>query len=332
MNKFLKYFFLILFAGLWALGFSSRIAHWLNEKSIIEDDYRFGDLYRLSNLPQFRVPVDVCPKPSSNANLPINLIIIGDSFTEEERIQKEHFGVADYRRIFIGNKEYIKLDSTKKNVLLIETVERHFRERFADELKPIIVGEQPQEIVQKKTFKKWLYSLKVPYNTERHEAILFSNEFFLKIKEAKAWFTWKVLGRVDEQVALSKDEKNIFYGLDIKEGINSDFSEISEEEINKMVENVNATYAHYKSLGFDEVILSIIPNKTTILGQNLGKYNHLIERIQQHPSLKMPFIDTYSPYYNSKEMLYDKGDTHWNCKGKQIWVDLVNQRILRSLK
>ena len=94
-----------------------------------------------------------------------------------------------------------------------------------------------------------------------------------------------------------------------------------------MVENINLTKEFYLKLGFDEVILSIIPNKTSIYAQNLGKYNHLIERIQQNSTLKIDFIDVFSPIKSSKKMLYDVGDSHWNCEGKQIWVDKMNQKL-----
>ncbi|MFN3488998.1 MAG: hypothetical protein ACK4YV_07680, partial [Emticicia sp.] len=66
---------------------------------------------------------------------------------------------------------------------------------------------------------------------------------------------------------------------------------------------------------------------TSILGTDLGEYNHLIERVQQHSDLKTPFFDIYTPYHHSKNVLYEKGDSHWNCEGKQMWLDLVNAKL-----
>jgi hypothetical protein len=79
-------------------------------------------------------------------------------------------------------------------------------------------------------------------------------------------------------------------------------------------------------LGFDEVYLSIIPNKTSVLAQDLGEYNHLIERMEGNKDLKMPVISVYADFM--KKNLYLKGDSHWNCEGQQIWIDKVNERLL----
>ncbi len=327
----MKYFFLILFSLLWFLGFSGSMAKWLYEKGISQDDYRYGDLYRMSNLAQFKAPLQQCTVPQ---NLPVgntSLIIMGDSFTEKERIEKKHFkGLSNYNRYFITDTIKVKLDTSKRNVLIIETVERHFRERLSKPFTNLKVMEH-QTVLEKtneRNLKDRLLNYNVPYNTDRHESILFSSDFFLAFKEWKAWLNWRLFNRIDEKVILSKDEKYLFYQLDAQaSGINSCFDQISEEEIKLMVDNLNKTYKHYKKAGFDEVYLSIIPNKTSILGTDLGEYNHLIERIQKDSALKTPFLDIYTPYHNSKKILYEKGDSHWNCEGKQMWLDLVNAKL-----
>lgn len=326
----MKYFFLILFSLLWFLGFSSSMAKWLHKKGITQDDYRYGDLYRMSNLAQFKAPLQQCTVPQ---NLPVgntSLIIMGDSFTEKERIEKKHFkGLINYNRYFITDTIKVKLDTSERNVLIIETVERHFRERFANPFANLKVMENQVvlENENKKSLKKWLLNY-LPYNAERHESILFSSDFFLAFKELKAWLNWKLFNRLDEKVMLSKDEKYLLYQLDAQpSGINSCFDKISEEEIKLMVDNLNKTYQQYKKAGFDEVYLSIIPNKTSILGTDLGEYNHLIDQIQKHSALEMPFFDIYTPFHNSNKVYYERGDSHWNCEGKQMWLDLVNSKL-----
>jgi len=326
----MKYFFLILFSLLWFLGFSSSMAKWLHKKGITQDDYRYGDLYRMSNLAQFKAPLQQCTVPQ---NLPVgntSLIIMGDSFTEKERIEKNHFrGLSNYNRYLITDSIKVKLDTSKRNVLIIERVERHFRERFRKTFANLEVVENQVvlENENKKSLKKWLLNY-LPYNAERHESILFSSDFFLTFKEWKAWLNLKLFNRIDEKVMLSKDKKHLLYHLDGQfSGINSCFDRISEEEINLIVDNLNKSYQYYKNAGFDEVYLSIIPNKTSILGTDLGEYNHLIERIQKHSALEMPFFDIYTPFHNSKKVYYEKGDTHWNCEGKQMWLDLVNSKL-----
>jgi hypothetical protein len=326
----MKYFFLILFSFLWFLGFSGSLAKWLYQNGITQDDYRYGDLYRMSNLAQFKSSLEECPVPQNPSAGNTSLMIMGDSFTEKERIEKNHFrGLSNYNRYLITDSIKVKLDTSKRNVLIIETVERHFRERFRKTFSNLEVVENQVvlENENKKSLKKWLLNY-LPYNAERHESILFSSDFFLTFKEWKAWLNLKLFNRIDEKVMLSKDKKHLLYHLDGQSsGINSCFDRISEEEINLIVDNLNKSYQYYKNAGFDEVYLSIIPNKTSILGTDLGEYNHLIERIQKHSALEMPFFDIYTPFHNSKKVLYEKGDTHWNCEGKQIWLDLVNSKL-----
>ena len=326
----MKYFFLILFAFLWYLGFSKDLSKWLFEKNITKDDYRYGDLYRLSNLAQFRVSVDKCVSTTIDKVPKTTLTLLGDSFTEKGRIDSSNFKAENFQRFFIADTSFTKIDKSKKTILIIETVERHFRERFATPYKNLqLSGNQIiNNKIPEKTYLQKALAYEVPYNTERHETLLFSTDFFLTFKEWKAWLNWKLFGRIDEKIVLSKDSKHILYYLDAQpNGITSSFDKISEEEINLLVQNVNETYNYYKNLGFDEVYLSIIPNKTSILASDLGEYNHLIERIQQHSALKMPYLDVYTPIKSSKTLLYDIGDTHWNCKGKQIWIDEVNHKL-----
>ncbi len=331
MTKIFRLGALILFSLLWYLGFSGSMAKWLHEKGITQDDYRYGDLYRMSNLAKFKAPLEECPVPQNPPAGNTSLIIMGDSFTEKERLEKNHFkGLDSYNRYFITDTVNVKLDTSKRNVLIIETVERHFRERFVKPFSNLQVSEnQPiAKVTKEESLKEMVLNYEVPYNTERHESILFSSDFFLTFKEWKAWLNWKLFNRLDEKVMLSKDEKYLLYQVDAQpSGINSCFDKISEEEIKSMVDNLNLTYQFYKKVGFDEVYLSIIPNKTSILGTDLGEYNHLIERIQQHSDLKIPFFDIYSPYHQSKKLLYEKGDSHWNCEGKQMWLDLVNAKL-----
>ncbi len=331
MTKIFRLGALIVFSLLWYLGFSGSMAKWLHDKGITQDDYRYGDLYRMSNLAQFKAPLERCSVPQNPPSGNTSLIIMGDSFTEKERIEKNHFsGLDSYNRYFITDTINVKLDTSKRNILIIETVERHFRERFAKPFTNLQVSVN-QPILKKnkeETLKEKVLNYEVPYNTERHESILFSSDFFLIFKEWKAWLNWKLFNRLDEKVMLSKNEKHLLYQLDAQpSGINSCFDKISEEEIKLMVDNLNLTYQFYKNAGFDEVYLSIIPNKTSILGTDLGEYNHLIERIQKNSALKISCFDIYTPYHHSKKILYEKGDSHWNCEGKQMWLDLVNAKL-----
>jgi len=329
MLKILRYIALILFAFLWLLGCSPDTARWLGKQGWVEDDYRYGDLYRFSNLKEFRVPVEKCEVTNPLSKVPVNIFLFGDSFTEEGRIEANHFVAENFTRNFVAADGYISLLPKEKNVLIIETVERHLRERF-DSVYTHVKVNQIELIAPETTLWEHMLAWELPYKTESHESILFGSDFFFTFKEWKAAINQQVFHRTNENVQLSKDGKHLVYGVAANLGPNSSFFRVTNSEIDRLVENINKTYAKYKSEGFTEVYLNIIPNKTSILATDLGEYNHLIERIQQHPNLKMPFIDSYSSLNSGGEKLFDKGDTHWNCEGKQLWINEVNKLILEA--
>ncbi len=323
MMKILKYFTLILFAFLWFLGCSKTASKYAYDHHIVEDDYRYGDLYRLANLREFRFKVEKCDQDFTGKKSSVALYLAGDSFTEDGRLDGDNFATETYLRGFVAepNKGYTLKPGRK--ILIIETVERHFRERFQKPWKnwDIATG---REIVKDQTLEEKLLGIKVPYNTQMHESLLFGSDFMMKIREIKAKLNLWLFGKTDDKVKLHNG--HLLYYLDVNPGTSSCFDEIQDSEIELMVMNVNLTYDYYKSLGFDEVYLSIIPNKTSVLAQDLGKYNHLIEKIEGNNNLKMPMISVYQDFL--KKNLYLKGDSHWNCEGQQIWVDKVNEKLL----
>ncbi len=329
MKTWLIYLLIFLFGVMWFTGCSPELGKWLFDKGLVEDDYRFGDLYRLSNLPQFKVPVEKCTMPPDTGRRKVHLVLSGDSFTEEGRVERGHFGTEAYSRTMISRPASVTLVPDTKHILIIETVERHLRERFLSPWNSLHVSKDNENSDSGLNWSEIrTEAARHAFSAERQESVLFSNAFFTRIKEWKALLNYHLLGRVNDNVKLSRDGRHIFYGLDSNPGISSMFEEVTDEEIDVLVSHINQTYHSYRRRGFDQVYLSIIPNKTTILGQDLGTYNHLIERIQQHPKLEMPYIDMLKPLMKGGESYFDKGDTHWNCQGKQAWIDKINALTL----
>jgi hypothetical protein len=328
MKDILKYTALLFFGFLWFLGCSKTTTKYLYEKGILKDDYRYGDLYRLSNLEQFKESSAKCESLKIANHTDATLYLAGDSFTEEGRIGAEDFLAKNYQRFEVAKpNEPLKLTNGRK-ILVIETVERHLRERFTTVWSNLDTTALQKELREEKSFTDKMIDLKVPYSEELHQAALFGFDFIMKIKEWKAALNHEVFGRVDEKVKLSSDEKQILYYLDNDPGVSSNFDEVSNKEIENMVKNINATYEKYLKLGFDEVYLSIIPNKTTRYGKDLGHYNQLIDRIEHNPDLKMPVISVLKEFESGD--YYLKGDSHWNCAGQQLWLNKVNQAISKT--
>ncbi|GAB3994758.1 hypothetical protein GCM10028807_33130 [Spirosoma daeguense] len=328
----LRYVVLALALILWAGGISSTVSHWLYDAGIIADDYRFGDLYRLSPLPQFKqAPTNCSSENRSSDTASTQLYIIGDSFTEPQRLGKNDFRVSHYQRVAWDFQQRAQLNSTKRNILLIESVERHFREHFARPITELAVqndttqNPKPQLPLRQRISNEFHRS----DVEERLESTLFSHNWAFWFKELKALMTLNWFGRDNGSVTLSTDQQHVFLNLDTDTTklLNSSFSPLTDQEVNTLVDSANAVADRYRQLGFDEVYISLIPNKTSILEPNRGNYNHLIERIQANSRLKVPYIDTYSAFKNAPSSPYMISDTHWNCEGRAIWLRQVRQKL-----
>ena len=327
--KVLKYIALVIFGFLWFLGCSRDTVVYLVDNGFIGDDFRYGDLYRLSNLSAYRVPAEKCDRPYRGAKVPVALYLAGDSFTEEGRVNRKEYATDRYFRSFVADGQVPLQPSDGKKILVIETVERHLRERFSEKPWMNWVVPQPAAAVPgPESFSfaglyRALVDYKIPYREEMHESVLFSSDFILKIKEWKADFNYRIFGRVDPKVGVLKNQ--LVYDLDLAPGISSVYDPVPEEEISRIVKHANATREHYRSLGFDEVYLSIIPNKSSLLIRDDTAYNHLVERVEGHPDLQVPVISVWKAF--TAKNYYQAGDSHWNCAGQKLWVDAVNERL-----
>ena len=108
-------------------------------------------------------------------------------------------------------------------------------------------------------FLTWLFPSQVE---ERLQHTLFNYDFFLEFREAKAAFNEKVFGRVESGVVLSPDKQALFYRDEAKASEKtSSFYPLDNPEVNKMIEVINGSAAHYQSAGFDQVVLALIPIK-----------------------------------------------------------------------
>lgn len=330
MKKIVTYCIVLFTLVLWSGGLSTTVLHGLYQAGIVADDYRFGDLYRLSALPQFKQAQPVCPStPLSGDTATTHLYIIGDSFSEEQRISRADFSVSHYQRVAWDHRQRAQLDPSKRNVLVFESVERHFREHFARPVRELAVETDTAQTPATQLPLRRRLSSEFHWTgvEERLESVLFSQDWAFWFKELKARLTFDWFGRVSTGVSESTDGRHLFLrsDTDTTKTLNSSFSRLTDHEVNTLVDSVNAVADWYKRLGFDEVYLSIIPNKASILETSRNDYNRLIERVQQSPKLRVIPIDVFTPYRNANSSPYLLSDTHWNCTGRAVWLDQVRK-------
>lgn len=332
--KYLKYIFLIIFSLVWLVGLSPSLSAKIGEWKLIKDSYRFGDLYRLSNLPQFKDPAKQCPKQIFVEKIPgkkkIHLYIVGDSFTEKERVGKEDFAVDEYQYVHWDNILHLKTDTSEINILLMECVERHFREKMTSPIHNLIPDSAT--FVLKGPEPSFMHKLDKAFASDgtegRLDAAFFQNDMLLKLKEMKAAFTYHFFHRVNKEVTLVNNDRNLVYYMDTDTPkITSSFTDLREGELDTMMTNLAQSNTLARQLGFDHVILSVIPNKVSVLMPEYGRYNNLISRVYNHPKMTLPYIDVLSDFRKMKDKAYLKGDSHWTCQAQDVWLHKANRLI-----
>ena len=249
-------------------------------------------------------------------------------------MSKKDFPIEKYRYIHWAKHTDYQLDTSKRNVLILETAERTFKEHFSSVVNNFSNQKEKVPILtlRKKNEQKTVEIEKiiVPDGIEERLAhTLFNYDFLLWFRELKATINLNIFGRTEDEVVLSKDKTQIFYA-DEADSTNSKsaFYPLKDFEIESFIQNINQSRDKYLKEGFDEVYLSIIPNKVSILSPDLGKYNHLIELIQGDERLETPVLDIYSVFKKSPQKYYLKSDTHWNCEGRNVWLEKTNIAIL----
>ncbi|MCY7350857.1 MAG: hypothetical protein LH606_09325 [Cytophagaceae bacterium] len=334
---------LLLMALIAFLGGCSRSVYVsLAELGMVPDDFRYGDLYRLANLPQFKQEREICPPGGRDQpQRPVALYVIGDSFLEPGRMDSSDFVAQTYHYSHWDNPATVKLDTGLHTILLLETVERHAREHFAKPADQLTIVEKvPPSAANESglltdlgTFFTGENETRQRLPEEQLENLLFNNSLWLNLKEWKAALTLRWFDRTNPKVALSGDRQHLFYVLDTDSTlIHSSFNHLPYAEVNSLVAHINQTALRYRKLGFDEVWLSIIPNKTSVVEPQRGAYNRLIERVQTAPGLTPEVIDAYRLLKPGRAANYERSDSHWNCRGRALWLSEVNARLSRGVK
>lgn len=330
--KFLKYIFLVLAVLIWFVALNPKLSSQLT----VADSYRYGDLYRLSNLSKFKDPRKECvtynPPVRLDSSKKIHLFLIGDSFTEKERIGKKDFVADHYTYVHWSQVLHVRLDTTQTNILLLECVERHSREKFSTPIKNLVPDSAT--FVAQNGNPGFMTELDKTFNSKNTESrldeLLFQNDFVLALKQLKSDFNYNVFGRTNKEVTSVNNGKSIVYYMDTDTPeITSSFSKIRNSEMDSIVDNINQSEKMALQMGFNQVILSIIPNKVSVLAPTYDRYNHLIRRVYEHPNLHPQYIDVYEDFQKLGEKSYLKGDSHWTCEGQYLWLNKINHKLIQ---
>ena len=312
------------------------------------DKYLYGDLYGLTYLSQFKkikdtnfvsLPAIVQKSNSDTAKL----FILGDSylysFFKEDPRYYVGINQVQFIRWSVANPIEILPSKNKKNILLIESVERNMSGLFnlssvkarldrAEATNSELNARQKIAFFASeidRVIKENLYHQSLEANIE---FAWFNFGFWEPLKEFKADFNLNFFGRVDKEVSISKDQNFLYLAETLNPAhVGSSFSDLSEAQLKSHVSELNAIQEYYQAKGFDEVIFSIIPNPVSVLKTENKADNRLIQRIKSHPNFKGKLIDATDGLSKNAASNFFTSDSHWNQRGAKIWLDQLNTQL-----
>lgn len=283
--------------------------------------YRYGDLFLFSDMPGYKIRVDTnkIRPPVRVTNNHIALTVIGDSHMLH--FDSLSFNAGEYHFIHWNDipAPIPPPDSQKTNILVIETTERYCRERLIKD-KLIYPGAKKRVTAEEAQIK-----LSAEDNLQ---FVLTNMDWAIPFKELKTFISLKLFDKFDSRVAKPDGSGRLFLEETIhSEKSSSCYNPVSDSEIIELVDTLNIIYENVKGMGFDRVYLSIIPNSASIYHHSDLPYNNIIERIQGHPNLKMPYIDAYQTFKNQSNSVFYCNDSHCNNLGRTLWLAKVNSAL-----
>ena len=296
---------------------------------IRSDRWRYGDLYGLCYLPQYKHKLEPFKRYQSNGNHHVKdyvLYIIGDSFLADKTLEGAFINFNEVhfldRRFLLPN---IMLDTTKQNYLIMEFAERNLagyaftkpdqiKTIENESLKPVNIFTRINNIIFNKDLSRNI------------DLLIFDNTFFTPLKEAKAWLNYYFFGRLAKEVAVSTDKKRLFLNASVDTAsAQSAFKQITDNQINTIVKQLHLSSQFYKSKGFKKVYLAIIPNAVSVYDVHRMPYNHLLQRLENQSNL--PIISVYNKFKTSTRNLFYLSDAHWNSLGLDTWITITNKTL-----
>ena len=110
----------------------------------------------------------------------------------------------------------------------------------------------------------------------------------------------------------------------------SAFKPRQETEIKTLTHNLEKVGSYYKSIGFKDVYLSVIPNPASVYDYKHKPYNHLLQRVEGQIHLKS--ISLYNTFRAAPQNMYYLSDSHWNALGFERWVRQANDFFETEVK
>ncbi len=310
--------------------------------------HKHGDLYNLCFIQDYKEPItEPVFKKYNTEKKNTDLYILHDSYLQYILNTNNFRGIDSLQQIDYRNRPATKvLNPARASVLIIETAQRYARWRLQNPLYYInalviakqIPGRQEEAQYIQEDTSNWITSLLAkrfnPNINSNLEFNLFDYAAFSPVRGWKSGLNYGLFNKLNKQIVISKDRKYLLLEETVDTLLNTGiYTPLPEAELDSMVAHMALIRNHFLGCGFKEVYYSIIPNTITVLDSNYfpqREGNGLIYKIKaKAESRQIPYIDIYSLFLKNPDKMYKHGDSHWTDAGKQIWIDQVNETLIK---
>jgi hypothetical protein len=299
---------------------------------------KYGDLYNMMPLPGYKQEriFEQLDAHADTSNA-VKVYLLGDSYVMDYVQAQDISGqvIGKYNVNDLGNNIAV-LDTTAKNILVLEICERNF---------PSKILESPCTILKLDTIKNNSNLINDTSQESIQNQFVFAIEKYLiyvashlnigyKVRELNTYFQNRILKKPDENVVINSLNNRLYISNTVNQyAAGASFFNYDSVITSKIDSALLGWQQYALTMGFKKIIFSIIPNPSSIYETSWkgAPYNNFITQLQNKHSNNFEFVNIFDKYKSAKLNLYFNNDTHWNGNGKLIWAKALNQ-ILKDLK
>jgi hypothetical protein len=346
-DKILKYSIYILGGVCLYIYFAVRF-HTLYNVMVAEklvphywDKIKYGEQYYFSFISHFReknLPGATTKHQYSDKQPSINeaeIFAFGDSFFDiarpaqyptnlaEKLHKKVYFGYVDFPLQHLNKNNYT--DTTSK-IMIMGYVERFIPMKFSTfrDTSYTRVNERSKAYRIAKNIKDMIFYRE---DEEFYDALLKRSYITTEIYSAIATLKFDMFDYISKFTPvyyLGDTIPWLFHDNSVNDQNSSFYYQHSNDEVRAVANTLDSLSKELKRMYNITLVFMPIPSKYTICHRKLNnhRYNNFIPRLQKKLAKRnVHYIDLYSDFITSKELLYFGTDGHWNEKGMRLTVD-----------
>jgi len=310
---------------------------------------KYGELYYYSCIKDFRVEFGnkygVYRHSERNPKITeADILTYGDSFFDlsfqknipellSDTLDKKVFSYVStdpFRSdpFCILNEAGIKINPDPK-LFIYETVERNIAQKFLYPFNSNCSNNSPYKGTAKEKIKEFVFKK----NSEKlYSVLLQQSKLTSKVYSAISSVKFRLFGYISSLTSIytTRPEPWLFYEKEYTHELGGYYYQYTDEEIQNYADNILKMKNNLKTLYNYDLLFLPVPTKYTIYHKlvNNHPYNNFLPRLYNELDKRgINYINLYTEYSKSDDILYHGTDTHWNPKGVNMALKLVLEKI-----